>query len=53
MAWFVIKGDMVVAAFGRSDRGFQRQHHDELGELAEILSGGGEEELVLGASGTS
>jgi hypothetical protein len=53
MAWFVMKGDMVVAAFGRSDRGFQRRHHDELGELPENLSSGGEEELVLGAPGTS
>ena len=53
MAWFVMKGDVVVAALGPSDRGRQLWHWDELGELPEVLCGGGEEELVLGAAGTS
>jgi hypothetical protein len=53
MVWFVMKGDVVVAAFGPSGGGGQLRDRDELGELPEVLSGGGEEELVLGAAGTS
>ena len=53
IAWFVMKGDVVVAALGPLDRGRQLRHWDELGELPEVLSGGGEEELVPCAPGTS
>jgi hypothetical protein len=53
MTWFVMKGGVVAAAVGPSDRGRQLRHRDELGELPEVLSGGGEEELVLGTLGTS
>ena len=53
IAWFVMKGDVVVAALGPLDRGRQLRHWDELGELPEVLNGGGEEELVPCAPGTS
>lgn len=38
-----------AASSGRCDC----RRGDELGEFAEVLSGGGEEELVSGATGTS
>ena len=40
--------EVVVAALGPLDRGRQLRHWDELGELPEVLSGGGEEEFILG-----
>jgi len=48
IAWFVMKAEVVVAALGPLDRGRQLRHWDELGELPEVLSGGGEEEFILG-----